>query len=57
MKDPRSSNSAGGGPHASGPGARPPRPRLSGRAKLILLVLVILVNLLFYAPFLRPTSQ
>ena len=59
MNDPRNSNSMGGGPptHTNGPGARPPRPRLSGRAKLILLALVILVNLLFYAPFLRTTRQ
>ena len=57
MNDPRNSNSVGGGPHANGPGPRPPRPRLSGRAKLILLGLVILVNLLFYAPFLRTTRQ
>ena len=57
MNDPRHSNSAGGGPHANGPGPRPPRPRLSGRTRLILLALVILVNLLFYAPFLRTTRQ
>src|SRR5205823_13925065 len=57
VNDPRHSNSAGGGPRANGPGARPPRPRLSGRARLILLGLVILVNLVFYAPFLRTTSR
>jgi hypothetical protein len=31
--------------------------RLSGRTRLILLVLVLLVTLMFYAPFLHPTSQ
>ena len=57
MNDPRHSNSAGGGPLANGPSPRSPRPRLSGRTRLIMLGLVILVTLLFYAPFLRPTSQ
>jgi hypothetical protein len=57
VNDPRHSNSAGGGPHANGPGTRPPRPRHSGRTRLVMLGLVILVTLVFYAPFLRPTSQ
>ena len=57
MNDPRHSNSVRGGPHANGPGTRPPRPRFSGRTGLVMLALVILVNLVFNAPFLRPTSQ
>src|SRR5438105_83348 len=44
-------------PRAKGPGLRRPWPRLTGRTTLITLGLVILVTLLFYAPFLRPTSQ
>jgi len=56
VNDPRHSTSVGDGPRADGPGTRPPRPRLSGRVRLIMLVLVILVNLALYAPFLRPTS-
>jgi cell division protease FtsH len=57
VNDPRHNASGGGGPPANGSGPRRPRLRLSGRTRLILLVLVLLVNLLFYAPFLRPTSQ
>jgi cell division protease FtsH len=57
VNDPRHSNSAGGGQHANGRGTRPPRPRHSGRTRLILLALVILATLVFYTPFLRPTSQ
>ncbi len=57
MDDPRQRTSPGGGPPANDPGPRPPRARLSGPTRLILLILVLLVNVLFYAPFLRPTSR
>src|SRR5437764_12984839 len=59
MNDPRNNAPLGGGPGSGGPGSRPPRPQFSGRAWLVMLVVVILFDLIFYSGFFgsRSTPQ
>src|SRR5437763_13602180 len=56
MNDPRNNAPLGGGPGPGGPGNRPPRPQFSGRAWLIMLVVVILFDLIFYSGFFTSRS-
>src|SRR5919199_1238335 len=51
VNDPRNNAPLGGGP-----GNRPPRPQFSGRAWLVMLVVVILFDLIFYSGFFASRS-
>ncbi len=58
MNDPRNSDPPGGrNTPPGGPGNRPPRPQISGRTWLTLLVFVILFNVLVYGPLFSSFSS
>ena len=57
MNDPRNNDPLGRGPNAGGPGNGPRRPQMSSRTWLTLLVIIILFNLLVYAPLLSSNSS